>query len=55
MEGLKRVTNNKGNPFIHLLDNFDYLSCRVGMFLGSVLVLATIVIVVYSRFYALCD
>ena len=50
MKRSKRVTNNKGNPFIHLLDNFDYLLCRVGMFLGSVLVLATIVIVVYSVF-----
>ena len=50
MERLKRVANKKGNPFIHLLDNFDYLLCRAGMILGSVLVLVTILIVVYSVF-----
>ena len=50
MESSKRVTHNKGNPFIHLLDNFDYILCRTGMILGSVLVLVTILIVVYSVF-----
>ena len=50
IDRLKRVTANKGNPFIYLLDIFDHLVCRVGMFLGSVLVLSTIVIVVYSVF-----
>ena len=50
VESLKRVTNSKGNPFIHLLDNFDYLLCRAGMILGSVLVVVTILIVVYSVF-----
>ena len=50
MESSKRVTHNKGNPFIHLLDNFDYLLCRTGMILGSLLVLVTILIVVYSVF-----
>ena len=50
VESLKRVTNSKGNPFIHLLDNFDYILCRTGMVLGSVLVLVTILIVVYSVF-----
>ena len=50
MKRSKRVTNNKGNPFIHLLDNFDYILCRTGMVLGSVLVLVTILIVVYSVF-----
>ena len=50
VESLKRVTNSKGNPFIHLLDIFDYLLCRAGMILGSVLVVVTILIVVYSVF-----
>ena len=46
----KRVTNNNCKPFIHLLDNFDYILCRTGMILGSLLVLVTILIVVYSVF-----
>ena len=50
MESSKRVTHHKGHPFIHLLDNFDYILCRTGMILGSVLVLVTILIVVYSVF-----
>ena len=46
----KRVANNNGNPFIYFLDKFDYFLCRAGMFFGSILVLATIAIVVYSVF-----
>ena len=46
----KRVTNNNGNLFLYFLDGFDYFLCKAGMFFGSVLVLATIAIVVYSVF-----
>ena len=46
----KRVTNNNGNLFFHFFDGFDYFLCKAGMFFGSVLVLATIAIVVYSVF-----
>ena len=50
IDKVKRVATNKGNPFIFVLDIFDRFVCRVGMVLGSVLVLSTIVIVVYSVF-----
>jgi C4-dicarboxylate transporter DctQ subunit len=46
----KRVAQEKGNPFIRLLENFDQFLSQSALFLGSVLVLATIAIVFYSVF-----